>query len=185
MFTNPILENLYMQQCRDDMSITTIRVPKVKAEEKRYPRQIITDMLPMLHFIFDDIGKWEIVGSYRRGKADFKDIDIIVIASKEQFAKIQETTGVSLNIVGGNIIRGKIKGYDIDINRCDAENYESMKLFRTGSMEHNIKMRTRAKNLGMKLNEYGLFRGDTLIANESEKAIFDALGMKYLEPSER
>ena len=68
-------------------------------------------------------------------------------------------------------------------------------LFRTGSAGHNIRLCTRAKNMGMKLhaNGTGLFKieaqgcegVEVLIANESEEQIFAALGLPYKPPEER
>jgi DNA polymerase/3'-5' exonuclease PolX len=58
-------------------------------------------------------------------------------------------------------------------------------LYFTGSKELNLMMRNKAKKLGYKLNEYGLFKGSKNIYVESEEEIFDLLEMKYLEPQER
>jgi DNA polymerase/3'-5' exonuclease PolX len=58
-------------------------------------------------------------------------------------------------------------------------------LYFTGSKNLNLAMRNKAKKLGYKLNEYGLFKGSKNIYVESEEEIFNLLEMKYLEPQER
>jgi len=55
----------------------------------------------------------------------------------------------------------------------------------TGSKEHNTAMRTRAKETGFKMNEYGLFKGEKLVPCNDEAAIFKALGLAYIPPELR
>jgi len=55
----------------------------------------------------------------------------------------------------------------------------------TGSKEHNVAMRSLAKKAGIKMNEYGLFKGEKLIACKDESEIFDKLGLTYIPPELR
>ena len=57
----------------------------------------------------------------------------------------------------------------------------------TGSKAHNIVVRDRALQRGLKLNEYGLFNleDDRRIAGESEEGIYEALGLSWIEPELR
>jgi DNA polymerase (family 10) len=55
----------------------------------------------------------------------------------------------------------------------------------TGSKEHNTAMRARAKQMGLKMNEYGLFRGEDLVPCKDENEIFAALGLAYIPPELR
>ena len=55
----------------------------------------------------------------------------------------------------------------------------------TGSKEHNIVLRKIAIEKGLKLSEYGLFRGSKMIAGKTEKEIYSALKMDYIEPELR
>ena len=55
----------------------------------------------------------------------------------------------------------------------------------TGSKEHNAALRGLAKDRGLKLNEYGLFRGEERLLLESEEEIYQALGLAYIPPELR
>jgi len=58
-------------------------------------------------------------------------------------------------------------------------------LYFTGSKEHNIAMRKVAIKKGWKLNEYGLFKGDAVIASKTEEEIYKKLELDYCEPRNR
>ena len=80
----------------------------------------------------------------------------------------------------------------LDLRLCAAESYHAMTLYFTGSDEHNKLMRSKAIELGYRLNEYGLFKvdADGVVAERPEKAdceedIYKLLGMAYLEPTAR
>ena len=55
----------------------------------------------------------------------------------------------------------------------------------TGSKEHNIAMRGRAIEMGMKMNEYGLFKGEKLVPCKDEEEIFNTLKLDYIPPELR
>ena len=83
------------------------------------------------------------------------------------------------------------KNYRIDIRLVPLESYYSALVYFTGSYQLNTKMRSIAKKLGYKLNEYGLFKRnidveypDPIILN-SEKDLFDILKIEYLEVEQR
>lgn len=105
---------------------------------------------------------------------------------------------------GGKIIRvgmGFSKGIDLDIYVATPETWATLLLIRTGSAAHNIRLCSRAKNMGMKLhadgsglfsirekvNFYGAVerRDEELLASNSEEEIFKALGLPYEEPERR
>ena len=55
----------------------------------------------------------------------------------------------------------------------------------TGSKEHNIKLRDIAKKMGMKVNEYGLFKGERKVAGATEEEIYEKLGLDCMPPTLR
>jgi len=55
----------------------------------------------------------------------------------------------------------------------------------TGSKDHNILTRRIARGKGLKLNEYGVFKGDKKIAGQNEKEVYQAIGLSYIEPELR
>lgn len=154
----------------------------------------------------------EIAGSIRRRKPTVNDIDIVCIVKQtiapylgfnlsenvSSFNIALKSLGkVKLN--GPKIIRvamGFSRHIDLDLYIATPESWATLLLIRTGSVEHNIRLCMRAKNMGMKLHAdgSGLFKlvGDVpgallseeRIAGESEESIFEALGLSY-EPPER
>jgi DNA polymerase (family 10) len=173
----------YRGKCKH-LELVASKIPK------RYPRKVIDDMMPELHEMFDSIGEWQIVGSYRRRKSDFKDIDLLIVADPAQFSKcldvLRQDPDYEYVMAGPDIIRGKYHGYLFDLNRVSRDVYGPMLLYRTGSKEENLRMRGLAKSKGWKLNEKGLFdeNGNRLDDN-SEASIYAALGLQYKEPWQR
>lgn len=156
----------------------------------RHPMEKIDEMMPEIKDVFEKFDKWEVVGSYRRGLKDFKDIDILVETDKESFTPILEFLEMDSDykhtMAGPDIIRGNYKGYDFDVQRVEPGEWGSFLLYRTGSAKFNMKMRAMAKKKGWALNEHGLFdENGKLLANDTEEDIFKALGMEYYEPKDR
>ena len=75
--------------------------------------------------------------------------------------------------------------FRIDIRFIPYSSFYSAILYFTGSKDFNKKMRQVAINLGYTLNEYGLFNKKKQFSVNSEKDIFDYLGLEYIKPSER
>lgn len=76
------------------------------------------------------------------------------------------------------------KREQINLYVADQQTYEPLILIRTGSAEHNIKLSSIALRKGMKLTHHGLIRDGKVIAS-TEKGIFEALGMDFVEPEQR
>ncbi len=76
-------------------------------------------------------------------------------------------------------------GIALDLRVVTDDEYPSALHHFTGSKEHNIALRGRAQREGMKINEYGLFRGDERIPVADEREFYRALGMHYIEPEMR
>lgn len=157
---------------------------------KRHSRKELDDLVPEIKEMFKDYPTWEIVGSYRRGKSDFKDIDILVETDSSEFKKIedilQQDPEYKRTMAGPDIIRGTYHGYDFDVSRVEPGEWGSYLLYRTGSAEFNIKLRGWLKSKGMKLNEHGIYdKEGNLLANKTEEDMFKAMGLPYIPPEER
>lgn len=76
-------------------------------------------------------------------------------------------------------------GFDMDIRVVPKKSYGSAIQYFTGSKEHNIITRKIAMDKGLKLSEYGLFRGSKMIAGQNEEGIYKALGMEWIAPEMR
>jgi len=130
-----------------------------------------------------------IAGSLRRGNDTIKDIDVLASSPDPErlahdFAGYGEVASV--------IARGDTKvsitlqsGINADLRIVSPDEFPYALHHFTGSREHNTAMRGRAKDLGFKMNEYGLFRGEENVICRSEEEIFAALGLPYIEPELR
>ena len=61
-----------------------------EALPKIHPRSELDALVPEINEMFKDFDRFEIVGSYRRGKSDFKDIDLLVQATPQEFSKVED-----------------------------------------------------------------------------------------------
>jgi DNA polymerase (family 10) len=131
-----------------------------------------------------------VVGSFRRRKPTVGDIDILSASSEPEKA-MEEFTGMEdvEDILGEGetkssvIISGNLQ---VDLRIVEEESYGAALQYFTGSIDHNVALRTIAVDKDLKLNEYGLFDSeDTKIAGETEKAVYSKLGMDYIEPELR
>jgi len=135
--------------------------------------QPILDLFPGCH----------VVGSIRRGKAEVHDVDVLVFGDPREAKEVAMATRCGAK--RGSFI---IDGVQVDVIHVpDQENLGAMLLHFTGSKEHNIVMRAKAKALGLRLNEYGLWDRDSgaRINANTEEEIFDVLDMEIVPPGDR
>ncbi|MCC6488411.1 MAG: DNA polymerase/3'-5' exonuclease PolX [Candidatus Hydrogenedentes bacterium] len=131
----------------------------------------------------------EIAGSLRRCKEVIKDIDLVA-SSEDPHAIMQAFTDMEgvARVTGRGDTKSSVildAGIAADLRVVTDEEFPYALHHFTGSKEHNVAMRQRAKDLGFKMNEYGLFRGDTLVKCRDEKAIFKELGLPCIPPELR
>lgn len=135
----------------------------------------------------------EFAGSYRRGKETVGDLDILVVAREpgaamDCLAQFPEITQV--------LARGDTKmsiriasGFQVDLRVVPPESFGAALQYFTGSKEHNIVLRGRAKDQGLKINEYGVFRvkgeKETRVAGATEKEVYDLLKLPVFPPELR
>lgn len=130
------------------------------------------------------------VGSLRRGCETCGDLDILAAGAP---ASLMDTfTGYRL--VERVLARGETKssvllrgGFQADLRLVASESLGAGQQYFTGSKAHNIALRDRAVQRGLKLNEYGLFRidDDVKIAGETEDGIYESLGLAFIPPELR
>ncbi len=140
---------------------------------------------------FPGVIRSQIAGSLRRWKETIKDIDILVSAEdKNRLAIMNHFT--ALPNVETVTAKGETKssvvlksGINADLRIVSDAQFPYALHHFTGSKEHNIAMREYANSLGLKMNEYGLFRGSENIFCKDENAIFHALGMDFIPPEMR
>ena len=131
----------------------------------------------------------EIAGSLRRCKEVIKDIDLVA-SSKDPQALMQAFTDMEgvARVTGRGDTKSSVvldSGIAADLRVVSDVEFPYALHHFTGSKEHNVAMRQRAKERGLKMNEYGLFRGEELVKCRDEKAIFKELGLPYIPPELR
>ena len=131
----------------------------------------------------------EIAGSLRRSRETVRDIDFVV--SSENPDAITEAF-VSHPDVAEILVRGKTKaavrlqtGIQADLRVVSDIEFPFILHHSTGSREHNIALRARAQERGLKINEYGIYRDEERIDCADEEAIFSALELSYIPPELR
>jgi DNA polymerase (family 10) len=135
------------------------------------------------------VERCEIAGSVRRRRETVKDVDIV--AATDDPAGVMEHF-VSLPLADAVISHGETKssirlmsGLQVDLRAVTDEQYPYTLHHFTGSKEHNIALRARAQSMGLKINEYGLWKGEKLVPCKNEAEFFAALGLDYVAPELR
>jgi DNA polymerase (family X) len=133
-----------------------------------------------------------IAGSLRRRKEIVKDVDMVAsVARDEDRAPVMDAL-VGLPQVISVTGKGDTKtsvilrpGIALDFRLVTDDEYPYTLHHFTGSKDHNVSLRGRAQRSGLKINEYGLFRGEERIPVRDEHEFYRALGMHYVEPEMR
>lgn len=134
-----------------------------------------------------------LAGSLRRRKETVGDIDIVITAEhrlwKKIIKKITQLPQVKKVLAAGQtkasiIIQNNVQ---VDIRIVNEHEFGAALFYFTGSKEHNIQLRTIAKQRGWKVNEYGVFDAKTGIrlAGKTEEEIYALFGLKYIPPEKR
>lgn len=175
---------------------------------ERIPRTEIDRYANVFNYMFNKVktagDRYEIVGSYRRGAPDSGDIDVILTSKNESTFKQFVDGLIAEKIIFEVLSRGKSKclviakipgsrhARRVDFLFSSPEEYAFAILYFTGSKAFNTVMRGHALTKGYSLNEHGLSKVVNKTQEEkvtqgfnSEKDIFDFLGLVYKEPIER
>ncbi|MEE2989772.1 MAG: DNA polymerase/3'-5' exonuclease PolX [Planctomycetota bacterium] len=140
------------------------------------------------------IERMEMAGSYRRGRETVGDLDILVVSEKalevmDQLALFDHIEEV--------IARGDTKmsirladGLQVDLRVVASESFGAALQYFTGSKDHNVQLRSLARQSNLKINEYGVFRVDedgseTYLAGKDEKEVYAALDLPLFPPELR
>ncbi|MEK6849859.1 MAG: DNA polymerase/3'-5' exonuclease PolX, partial [Nanoarchaeota archaeon] len=131
----------------------------------------------------------QFAGSVRRRKETIADIDILVTSKNPKQVMSYFTTMQDVKKILAN---GPTKsavllnsGMQADVRVVDEKSFGAALQYFTGSKEHNVRLRQIAINKGLKLNEYGLFKGATIVAGKTEQDIYKKLGLPFIEPELR
>ncbi len=129
-------------------------------------------------------------GSLRRMKETVGDIDILIESAHPQKVIDSFTSFPEIKKIlesGKTKVSVMLKGIDIqmDLRILPNESYGAALLYFTGSKDHNVKLRGMAIKKGLKINEYGVFKKEKMVAGKTEKEIYNLLGMDFIPPELR
>jgi DNA polymerase (family 10) len=130
-----------------------------------------------------------VAGSFRRQRETVGDLDILVTARRDSpvmqaFHDYDEVA----DVVSAGKTRSTVmlrSGLQVDLRVVPAVSYGAALHYFTGSKAHNIAVRRRGVDRGLKINEYGVFRGNKRITGRTEAEVFAAVGLPYIEPELR
>jgi len=130
-----------------------------------------------------------VAGSYRRKTETVGDLDILLTTRTPNlvmnwFLAFEDI----MKVLAHGTTRSTVKlanGLQVDVRVVPEEDYGAALHYFTGSKNHNIAIRTMGIKKGLKINEYGVFRGNKKIAGKTEQEIFQAVGLPFIEPELR
>jgi DNA polymerase (family X) len=137
----------------------------------------------------DSTSKVEVAGSYRRRKEDVGDIDIVAVCDNPQAAMDAFTSYDRVDeVISQGETRSSIvlrSGFQVDLRAVEEAAFGSALYYFTGSKEHNVAVRRRAQERDLKINEYGVFRGEERIAGADEESVFESVSLRFVPPELR
>ncbi|MFW6158871.1 MAG: DNA polymerase/3'-5' exonuclease PolX [Planctomycetota bacterium] len=128
-------------------------------------------------------------GSLRRRRETIGDVDLLACGD-DAAAIIEAFTGgpYAADVLLAGDTKASVvteQGPQVDLRVVDADQFGSALQYFTGSKDHNIKLRGIAKKRGLKISEYGLFKGESVVASKTEADVYRALGMDLIPPELR
>jgi DNA polymerase (family 10) len=167
----------------------------IKFLKRSKGRFLLGEILPRAKEIYEKLKSLKEVeeissaGSLRRMKETIGDVDFLVISKNP--GKVMDffvqLPGV-IKVWGKGPTKASVRmreSFDMDIRVVSKKSYGSALQYFTGSKEHNIVTRKIAIEKGLKLNEYGVFRGAKMVAGRNEKEIYNVLGIDWIPPEMR
>ena len=169
----------------------------IKFISRHKGQYLLSDAIPVAEMLISALKKYKTIkrvslaGSIRRRKEVVKDIDIVASSDKPE-----DVMGffIKLPLVVDTIAKGTTKssirletGIAADLRVVKDSEFPYALHHFTGSKEHHIAMRGRANKMGLKINEYGIFRekDNKLIKAKDEEEFFKVLGLNYIPPEMR
>ena len=130
-----------------------------------------------------------VAGSIRRGRDTVRDIDILTTSKKPEAVM---DAFVKLPHAGRVLSHGETKssiitddGIQVDLRVVEEDSFGAALQYFTGSKQHSIKLREMAVRSGLKINEYGVFKGEKKIGGKKEEDVYTALKLPFIPPELR
>jgi len=158
-------------------------------------RMLLGTALPVAEEIISElkknspVEKIEATGSLRRFRETVGDIDILVVSKNSE--KVMDVfTGLAMvrEVLAKGPTRSSVLttyGIQVDLRVVKPDQFGAALHYFTGSKNHNIAIRELGVKKGLKINEYGIFRGKKKIGGEEEIDVFKSVGLPYIPPELR
>ncbi len=163
-----------------------------KAHLERHPYR---EVYPVAKKLVDALKKTKLVqkievgGSLRRKEVTIGDIDILAVSKNpEKVMDLFTTLSMVRKVVSKGPTKSQVvlkNGMQADIRVIEKKSFGAALQYFTGNKAHNIELRKIAIRKGWKLNEYGLFEGDKMIAGPTEEGVYKKLGLRWIPPEKR
>ncbi len=135
------------------------------------------------------VERLEVAGSYRRGRETVGDLDFLAVAvdAKPVMDRLAELSDIEKVLLRGDTkMSVRLKGgLQLDLRVIAAESFGAALQYFTGSQQHNVMVRRMAQDRGLKVNEYGVFRGQDRIAGATEQEVYAAVDLPWFPPEVR
>ncbi len=139
------------------------------------------------------VNQLAVAGSYRRLRETVGDLDVLVDADDpnrvmDSLAQFPDIDAVVARGPTKMTIRLREAGLQVDLRTVPPESFGAALVYFTGSKQHNIEIRSRAKKLGLKVNEWGVFQDhdhEQYLAGKSEMEVYESLGLVWIPPELR
>lgn len=165
---------------------------RIRLDQAMVAAQVVIEWLQRL----PGVEKVQPAGSVRRRAETVGDVDVLVTTAgtggqgqspEEMLASFAEAPFVERVLGAGGtkasvLIHTDATSVQVDVRVVPPESFGAASQYFTGSKAHNVRLRELAVKAGLKLNEYGLFKGETLVAGATEESIYAKLGLDFVDP---
>ena len=131
----------------------------------------------------------DVAGSYRRRQETVGDLDLLTATDAPEVVMDALAADRAVEAVlqrGPTKMRVRLRqGLELDLRVLQPAEYGAGLVYFTGSQAHNIALRRLANGRGLKLSEYGVFRGEVRLAAGTEEEVYAALGLPWIPPELR
>lgn len=135
------------------------------------------------------VKKVTIAGSYRRARETVGDIDLLAVADgksqiMDRFVHYDEMAEVLAHgdTKSSIVLRS---GVQVDLRLVEEKSFGAALQYFTGSKAHNIAVRKRGQERGLKVNEYGVFKGERCVAGKTEEEVYAKVDLPFIPPELR
>ncbi len=168
---------------------------RIEFAKKGKGRRIIGEVWPLIKEIekvlseVDGVKHAIAAGSVRRMKETIGDIDYLVAANDPEpvmdfFVRMPAVQ----EVIGRGSAKAFVRlegGIDADLLVVPEESWGAALQYFTGSKEHSVELRKIAITKGLRLNEWGVYRGEKRVAGKTEEEVYEALGLQWIPPEMR